>query len=69
MATITQRANGSWQAKIRRRGHPQSDTFRTKALAERWARQIENEMDRGIFVDRSAAERTTLVSGGAKVLH
>lgn len=61
MATITQRDNGSWQAKIRRRGYPpQSDTFRTKSLAERWARQVENDMDRGIFVDRSQAERTTL---------
>ena len=32
----------------------------TKAAAEAWARQIESEMDRGIFVSRAEAERTTL---------
>lgn len=50
-----------WQVKIRRRGYPaQSRTFDRKAAAEAWARQIENEMDRGVFVSRAEAEATTL---------
>ena len=60
MATITHRSGG-WQAKIRRRGYPpQSGTFDTKSKAEAWARQIESEMDRGIFVSRAESEDTTL---------
>lgn len=61
MATFEQRTSGWWQAKIRRKGcPPQSQTFQFKVDAEAWARDIENKMDRGIFVDRSEAERTTL---------
>lgn len=60
MATIVER-KGGWQAKIRRKGYePQSHTFDTKADAERWARGIEHQMDRGVFVDSREAERTTL---------
>ena len=59
MATITKRGK-AYQAKVRRKGHePISQTFDTKSEAEAWARQIESEMDRGIFVDRTEAERTT----------
>lgn len=61
MATITKRGQYQWQAKIRREGHKQvSKTFNTRADAEAWARHIENEMDRGIFVSRVEAESTTL---------
>jgi integrase len=61
MATFEQRKSGWWQAKIRRKGHPpQSKTFQFKVDAEAWARDIENKMDRGIFVDRSEAEQTTV---------
>jgi hypothetical protein len=61
MATISKRGNLQWQAKIRRKGYPdQSKTFETKADAEFWARQVEGEMDRGVFVSRAEAERTTL---------
>ena len=66
MATILQRPKGgkgrpAWQAKIRRHGYPpQSATFDTKSRAEAWARQIESEMDRGVFVSRVEAETTTL---------
>ena len=61
MATFDQRESGYWQAKIRRKGHPvQSKTFRTKTDAESWARSIENEMDRGVFVNRAEAESTTM---------
>ena len=35
-------------------------TFETKSEAEKWSREIESEMDRGVFVSRSEAEGTTL---------
>jgi integrase len=65
MATIVPRKtkDGSvtWQVKIRRRGHPTvSRTFIRKADAERFARQVEAEMDRGVFVSRDEAEAVTL---------
>jgi len=61
VATITKRGDLQWQVKIRRKGFPlQSRTFNTKAEAEAWARAVEHEMDRGFFVDRSEAEKTTL---------
>lgn len=61
MAAITKRPEGTWQAKVRRKGWPpQSKTFRTRAQAETWARAIETEMDVGAFVSRVEAERTTV---------
>lgn len=61
MATIQNRGPYQWQAKIRRRGYPvQTKTFETRVDAQTWARSIENEMDRGVFVSRAEAERTTL---------
>lgn len=60
MASITKRGDGQWQAKIRRKGWPaRSGTFRTKKLAEDWARQVESDMAAGHFVDRTPAQRTT----------
>jgi integrase len=67
MAAFEQRASGWWQAKVRRRGLPaQSKTFERKADAEAWARDIENQIDRGIFVSRSEAENTTLADALAR---
>ena len=61
MATIEQRASGWWQAKIRRKGIPrQSKSFEKYGDAEKWARDIENQIDRGIFVHREEAENTSL---------
>lgn len=59
MASITRRGDLQWQASARRKGYPiQIKTFNTRA--EAWARQIESEIDRGIFVSRTEAESTTL---------
>jgi integrase len=59
-ATISKRKTG-WQAQIRRIGFPPlSKHFSTSSEAKAWARETESEMDRGLFVDRSEAERTTL---------
>lgn len=61
MATFKQRESGWWQAVIRRKGHPQqSKTHPTLVDAEMWARDVENKMDRGVFVSMAEAESTTL---------
>ena len=61
MATIQKRGDLQWRARVRRRGYPiQTRTFTTKTKAEAWGRQVEGEMDRGVFVSRAEAESTTL---------
>lgn len=61
MATYRRRGRYSWEAQVRRRGWPsQTKTFDTKAEAEAWAAMIESEMNRGVWLDRSEAEATTL---------
>lgn len=61
MASIRKRGQYQWEAQVRRRGYPaQSKTFNTKAEAEAWAKMIESEMSRGVWVSRSEAEATTL---------
>lgn len=60
MANFTQRENGKWQAKIRRKGWPdQSKAFQTLEAAQQWARATEREMDIGAFINRNDAEKTT----------
>ena len=60
MATFRKRS-GSWQALVKKKGFGQiARTFDSKAEAEVWAREIEAEMDRGVFVSRKEAESTTL---------
>ena len=60
MATLEKRGD-YWQAKIRRESYPiQARSFDTKAQTERWARDIENDMNKGIFVDRTESEKNTL---------
>lgn len=65
MATITKRTDNlgdpTWQVKVRRKGFPSIwKTFDSKAKAEAWAHQIESEMSRGVFMDRTEADRNTL---------
>jgi len=63
MATFDLRESGWWQAKVRRKGYPtQSKTFEKKFDAEQWARDVENKIDRDVFVDRASAEAKTLGS-------
>lgn len=60
MASIKRR-NSGYQVQIRRKGFPQvSKAFTSLKDAEAWGRLIESEMDRGIFQDRTEAERNTL---------
>ncbi len=61
MATFRKRGPYQWQAQVRKKGQSlQTKTFETRALAEQWARAIEVEMDKGVFVSRAEAESTTL---------
>ena len=60
MAALEKRGQ-YWRAKIRRKGFPdQSRSVDTRVEAEMWARAIESEMDRGLYVDRTEAERKLL---------
>jgi integrase len=60
MATIREKGLHQWHAQVRRKGWPiATATLRTKKDAEAWARDVESQMDRGVYVDRTAGERTT----------
>lgn len=60
MASIRQRGI-YWEARVRRDGWPTiSRSFNTKADARAWATVIESEMERGVFTDRTEAEKNTL---------
>jgi integrase len=61
MAAITKTPSGTWKALIRMVGWPTaSKTFRIKKDAEDWARRTEDEMVRGVFIQRTQSERLTL---------
>ncbi|CAJ3304221.1 phage integrase family protein [Burkholderia pseudomallei] len=61
MAALTKTPSGTWKATIRRVGWPTvARTFRTKRDAEDWARRTEDEMVRGVFIQRAPSEKTTV---------
>ena len=58
MATFRNRKN-KWQARVRRSGQPDvTKTFLIKIDAEKWARSIEIEIDRGTYINTSFAQKT-----------
>jgi integrase len=58
MATISNRKN-KWQARVRRNGQPSiTKTFLIKQDAEKWARSIEIEIDRGTYINTDYAQKT-----------
>ena len=61
MATITKTPSNTWKAMIRKRGWPTTiKTFRTKRDAQDWARRTEDEMVRGVYIDRAGSDRLLL---------
>lgn len=61
MASIRKRGEFQWFVQIRRHGYPElRKTFETRSDAEKWARAIERELDQGLYINRSPAEKTTL---------
>ena len=60
MPTITKTDSGSWKAIIHKTGWPTTiKTFRLKKDAEDWARRTEDEMLRGVHIQRTPSERMT----------
>ena len=58
MATISNRKN-KWQARVRRNSQPSmTKTFLIKQDAEKWARSIEIEIDRGTYINNDYAQKT-----------
>ncbi len=58
VATITKTPSNTWKAVVRKRGWPVTiKTFRTKRDAADWARSTEDEMVRGVYINRVGAER------------
>jgi integrase len=58
MATISNR-NNKWHVRVRRSGQPTvAKTFLMKQDAEKWARSIEIEIDRGSYINSSYAQKT-----------
>jgi len=61
MATITRTPSNTWKAIVRKRGWPTTiKTFRTKRDAQDWARRTEDEMVRGVYIDRAESDRLLL---------
>ncbi|MDP3537944.1 MAG: site-specific integrase [Azonexus sp.] len=61
MSSISHRGNYQFQATVRRKGYPtQSKTFESRRDADKWARDVETQIDQGVFKDRREAENTTL---------
>ena len=58
MATFSTRKN-KWQARVRRLGQPTiTKTFLIKQDAEKWARSVEIEIDRGTYINTDYAQKT-----------
>lgn len=61
MATIRKTPSATWKAIVRKRGWPAViKTFRTKRDATDWAGRTEDEMVRGVYIDRAGSERLLL---------
>lgn len=62
MATVRKLDSGKWQFVVRRVGHtPASKTFSTRIEGERWARQLEVDIDRGAYVPASSITLGALI--------
>jgi len=60
MPTIVKTESNTWKAVIRKTGFPTTvKTFRLKRDAEDWARRTEDEMVRGLYLQRGPSERLT----------
>lgn len=69
MPTIVKTPSATWKAVIRMTGFPTCiKTFRLKKDAEDWARRVEDEMVRGLFVQRGPSERLTFEKAMARYL-
>jgi hypothetical protein len=59
--TTIRRLNNSYHIQIRKKGYPPlTNSFSSRATALAWAKRLESEIDRYIYLDISAAQRTTV---------
>ena len=69
MATLVKTPSGTWKAVIRKHGWPTtSKTFRTKRDAQDWSRRTEDEMVRGVFIQRTEFDRMTFAAAMERYL-
>ena len=55
---------GKWRARVRRHGRPDmSKTFAHKSDAQRWAREVEADIDRGVWHDTAASPASGITLG------
>ena len=61
MATIRKIKSGRWQVSIRKSNHKHIyKTFIEKAVAKRWCREIENQIEKDMYTDYGNAETITV---------
>ncbi|WP_027192703.1 site-specific integrase [Fundidesulfovibrio putealis] len=61
MTTSQKRCLYQWEARIRKRGYPTTcKTFNTRVEAEAWAKDVETNMNKSLFVSAKEAEQYTL---------
>ncbi len=60
MATVTKLPSGRYQAKIRKQGHSLSKTFACRKLAVTWSKETEYLIEKNLFIDYSASQKTSL---------
>ena len=64
MATIVRTPSATWKAVIRKSGdRPRPRLSRTQRDAKDWARRTEDEMVRGVYIERGASWRVGLYVG------
>ena len=61
MATIRKKGKLQWHVQVRRQGYkPVTKTFLGEKEAQEFARQVESDMDKGIYQEKSASATTTI---------
>ena len=61
MATIRKLKSGRWQVSIRKSNHKHIyKTFIEKAVAKRWCRDVENQIEKDVYTDYGNAETITV---------
>jgi len=57
---ISENGNISYRAKVRRKGHTSTATFKRLTDAKRWATQVEADIDQGSYFKQQESQRRTL---------
>lgn len=59
MATIRKKGECQWHVQVRRKHVKETRTFTTKVDAEVWAREVESQIDRNVYLSSKVAQTTT----------